>query len=103
MVVTIIGGGICGASWRHHEQTARTVIQMSTSITNETTSPLLKEGEVAQILNLEVATLRRWRWSGRGPRYVKLGGAVRYDPTVLRSYLAERVRTSTSDPGNQGA
>lgn len=76
---------------------------MSEQIAIEPTCRLLKESEAAQILNLEVATLRRWRWSGRGPRFLKLGGAVRYDPQTLKAYLAERERTSTSDPGDTAA
>ena len=73
------------------------VIQMSTSIANEPISPLLKESEVAQILNLEVATLRRWRWSGHGPRFVKLGGAVRYRATVIETFISESERASTTE------
>ena len=72
---------------------------MSDQIAIEPTRRLLKEDEAAQILSLEVATLRRWRWSGRGPRFLKLGGAVRYDPQQLKDYLAKQVRSSTSDPG----
>ena len=63
----------------------------------------LHETEVAKILSIKVSTLRRWRWAGTGPAFLKIGAAVRYDPAVLQSYLAERVRTSTSDPGNQAA
>jgi predicted DNA-binding transcriptional regulator AlpA len=66
-------------------------------------SRLLKEQEVAEILNMEVSTLRRWRWAGEGPRFIKIGAAVRYDPQVLNDYLAERVRTSTSDVGSHSA
>jgi hypothetical protein len=70
---------------------------------DDTLPRLLKENEAAALLSLEVSTLRRWRWAGTGPAYLKIGAAVRYDPAVLRSYLAERVRTSTSDPGNRAA
>jgi hypothetical protein len=76
---------------------------MSEPITNTRPHCLLRESEVAQILNLEVATLRRWRWSGCGPRFLKLGGAVRYDPQILKDYLAQQSRTSTSDPGGVAA
>lgn len=62
-------------------------------------SRLLKEQEVAEILNMEVSTLRRWRWAGDGPKFIKIGAAVRYDPQALKDYLAERERTSTSDLG----
>ena len=70
---------------------------MSDQIAIETTRRLLKEDEAAQILSLEVATLRRWRWSGRGPRFIKLGGAVRYDPTDVQAFIDAQRRESTSD------
>lgn len=67
------------------------------------TDHLLHETEVAKILSMKVATLRRWRWSGDGPKHIKVGAAVRYDPQTLKDYLAERERSSTSDPGDSAA
>ncbi|MCH9053035.1 MAG: helix-turn-helix domain-containing protein [Proteobacteria bacterium] len=67
------------------------------------TDHLLHETEVAKILSMKVATLRRWRWSGDGPRFIKVGAAVRYDPQTLKDYLAERERSSTYDPGDTAA
>ncbi len=67
------------------------------------TDHLLNEIEVAKILSLKVSTLRRWRWAGTGPKFRKLGAACRYHPQDLEDYLAESVRTSTSDPGDQVA
>ena len=64
---------------------------------------LLKEGQAAEILNVEVATLRRWRWAGLGPRFVKIGSAVRYDPADLGAFVEAGRRSSTSDPGSQAA
>jgi predicted DNA-binding transcriptional regulator AlpA len=58
---------------------------------------LLNETEAAQLLNLAVPTLRRWRWAGCGPRFAKIGRAVRYDPRELRSYIEAHTRGSTSD------
>ena len=72
---------------------------MSDPIANEPASRPMKEGEAAQELNLEVSTLRRWRWSGRGPRYLKLGGAVRYEPAEIEAFKEASRRASTSDPG----
>ena len=63
------------------------------------TDHLLHETEVGKILSVKVSTLRRWRWMGQGPRFIKIGAAVRYDPQELKEYLANQVRTSTSDPG----
>jgi predicted DNA-binding transcriptional regulator AlpA len=62
-------------------------------------SPLLNEHDVAAVLNMKVGTLRRWRWAGRGPRFVKVGAAVRYDPADINSYIEGGRRRSTSDLG----
>jgi hypothetical protein len=60
---------------------------------------LLNERQAAELLNVRVATLRRWRWAGKGPAFLKIGGAVRYDPAELDRYVGSARRTSTSDPG----
>ncbi len=60
---------------------------------------LLKESEAARILNVEIATLRRWRWAGKGPCFLKIGDAVRYDPADLEAFMRGARRTSTSDDG----
>ncbi len=60
---------------------------------------LLNEREAARRLSLRIATLRRWRWAGKGPRFLKLCGAVRYDPADLDTFIGEARRTSTSDDG----
>lgn len=53
-------------------------------------SPLLTEREAADYLRLAPATLARWRWRGdRGPRWRKLGGAVRYAHADLEAFLAD--------------
>ena len=61
---------------------------------------LMTETETARLLGLKVATLRRWRWAGKGPRFLKLGGAVRYDPADLEAFIEQSRRRSTSDPGD---
>ena len=63
------------------------------------TRTMLREQEVADFLNLKVATLRRWRWSGDGPPFVKLNGAVRYRQSDLEAYIEAQTRHSTSDTG----
>ena len=62
-------------------------------------SHLLTETETARILSLKVSTLRRWRWEGKEPNYLKIGNAVRYDPAVIDRYIDESRRSSTSDAG----
>lgn len=60
---------------------------------------LINEGEAARRLGLSVKTLRRWRWAGKGPRFLKIGAAVRYDPADLQGFIEAGRRTSTSDRG----
>lgn len=60
---------------------------------------LLKPDETGAVLGLSTKTLARWRWAGRGPRYRKVGGAIRYSERDLREYLEEATRRSTSDSG----
>ena len=60
---------------------------------------LLKEYEAANFLAVEVSTLRRWRWAGKGPSFLKIGGAVRYDLAVLEAFIEASRRRSTSDRG----
>jgi hypothetical protein len=38
-------------------------------------------------------TLERWRWSGKGPAFVKLGGRVVYRLEVIEIFEAEGNRT----------
>ena len=48
---------------------------------------LIKESEAAEILNIEVQTLRRWRCVGKPPGYVKVGGAVRYELADIEAFI----------------
>jgi hypothetical protein len=60
---------------------------------------LMREGEAARLLGLSARTLQKWRWSGRGPKFLRLNGAVRYDHADLEIFISSARRTSTSDPG----
>ena len=62
---------------------------------------LLAEKEAAKILGFSERTLQKWRSVGGGPRFVQVSArAVRYRQVDLDSWIEERIRTSTSDPGN---
>lgn len=60
---------------------------------------LLTERDASKLLCLSVRTLQKWRLCGRGPRFLKLGHAVRYDRAELERFLADAQRASTSDSG----
>ena len=48
---------------------------------------LLNEHEVAEILNVSAPTLRKWRWEGKGPQFVKVGHRVAYKSIDIESYI----------------
>ncbi|MEL7684412.1 helix-turn-helix domain-containing protein [Citromicrobium bathyomarinum] len=53
--------------------------------------------EAADYVRLGTSTLNRFRVTGGGPRYAKLGGAVRYRKADLDAWIAGRVVRSTSE------
>jgi predicted DNA-binding transcriptional regulator AlpA len=51
---------------------------------------LLNEHDVARITGLSVASVRRWRLLRQGPKYIKIGAAVRYKPEDVSAWLETR-------------
>jgi predicted DNA-binding transcriptional regulator AlpA len=49
---------------------------------------LLNEHQVAKFLQLSVASVRRWRLFRTGPKYLKIGVAVRYRREDVESWLS---------------
>ncbi len=76
---------------------------LNTSGADTTPTYLINEHQVAARLGLKVATLRRWRWAGRGPPFFKLGSAIRYAAEDIDAFIQAARRTSTSDAGSEGA
>jgi predicted DNA-binding transcriptional regulator AlpA len=60
---------------------------------------LIKPAEVAAKLSIGENTLAKWRLTGKGPSYVKVGARVMYDAATVEAWIASRVRLSTSDCG----
>ena len=59
--------------------------------TSDTTlESLLNEHDVARITGLSVASVRRWRLLRQGPKYLKIGAAVRYKPEDITAWLESR-------------
>ncbi|MBN8995164.1 MAG: helix-turn-helix domain-containing protein [Rhizobiales bacterium] len=57
----------------------------------------LNETELSDRLRLSVRTLQRWRWKGRGPRYLKMGGRVAYRLIDITAWEEWALR----DPGGE--
>lgn len=56
----------------------------------------LNQIELAARWNISHRTLERWRWSGEGPRYIKIGGRVVYRLEDVEDYEREQLRASTA-------
>jgi predicted DNA-binding transcriptional regulator AlpA len=51
---------------------------------------MLNEKQTAEALGVSVAALRKWRFQGRGPAYIKLGKLVRYRREDIDQWLLTR-------------
>jgi excisionase family DNA binding protein len=60
--------------------------------------PLLTTAEAAGRLGLSPRTLEKWRSNGNGPRYRKLGAAVRYRVADLEAFARAGEQTGTEGP-----
>jgi predicted DNA-binding transcriptional regulator AlpA len=69
----------------------------------QTIEPLLTEKEVARLLNVSVATIRRRRLARQSPEWVKFNGSVRYRPEAIRRFIAERERSAGRADGSDKA
>jgi hypothetical protein len=65
--------------------------------------PLLSPAQAARYLSVSTPTLARWRQTGCGPRFLKLGdrkqSTIRYRLSDLNAFVERAARASTSDPG----
>jgi hypothetical protein len=57
----------------------------------------LTTSEAAGLLRLNPGTLEAWRSRGFGPRFVKLGKAVRYLRADLEQFAEATARTTTRE------
>jgi excisionase family DNA binding protein len=53
----------------------------------EIPSDLVDEVALADRLGVSRSTLQSWRYSGRGPRYIKVGRLIRYRNADIDAYL----------------
>ena len=65
---------------------------------NEITTTV-SPADAATRIGVTPGTLANMRWSGRGPRFIKVGSRVRYRLADIAQYLDAQTRTSTSDRG----
>jgi predicted DNA-binding transcriptional regulator AlpA len=70
---------------------------MNAPIKPNTLDPLLHPARVAKVLGVSLSWLAKARLSGTGPRFIKIGRAVRYAQSAVREYILSRQRNSTSE------
>ncbi len=58
---------------------------------------LLTERDAAPRCGVSPKTLANWRVLGRGPRFIKAGGRIAYDPADIETWKADRRVNSTSE------
>lgn len=63
---------------------------------------IMTTAEAAEYVRLSQPTLERFRLTGEGSEFLKLGGAVRYRKADLDTWLESRCVRSTSDGGARG-
>ena len=59
--------------------------------------PLYRAAEAAALLKSNARTLERWRSTGTGPSFVKVGRRVAYRRSDLERWLAQQTRQHTSE------
>jgi len=73
---------------------------------NTPIEPLLREGDVAKILNVSVQQIRTMRRMNNGPKVTRIGSrTVRYSPSHVREYLTsfQSKQTNQQAPAAQKA
>ena len=58
----------------------------------------LSQIELAARWNISHRTLERWRYTGEGPNFIKLGGRVIYRLVDVEAFEAEQIRGSEAEP-----
>lgn len=59
-------------------------------------TPLLTPDDLAERWNISSTTLKKWRWSGRGPKYVKIGRGALYRLQDIEKFEEQKLRCNTS-------
>ncbi|MBW4053651.1 MAG: helix-turn-helix domain-containing protein [Proteobacteria bacterium] len=66
----------------------------------ETGERLLAASEVAERFGRSEVALAKMRMNGTGPRFVKIGGTIRYRASDIEDFLEANTRSQTSGEGD---
>ena len=76
---------------------SRYELQMPREPTALLPDDLITDVELASWIRYEVRSVRNLRYSGRGPKFIKVGRLIRYRVKDVTEWLESNIRTSTSD------
>ncbi len=62
----------------------------------------LDQKDLAKRWLMSPRTLEQWRWQGRGPRYLKIGGRVVYRLSDIEAFEAANLHANTVGPIDDG-
>jgi hypothetical protein len=65
--------------------------------------PYLTQDDLAARWLLSARTIERWRQTGTGPKYLKLGGRIFYRPDDVETWEESRLRDGTRQAGDLSA
>ena len=71
-----------------------TIVRSQADAPLEIGTDLLDEARLAARLGVSRSTLQSWRYSRRGPRYIKIGRLIRYRNADVDAFLAANTRGS---------
>ena len=67
------------------------------TIKDRNMQPLLTQRQASEMLALSERTLERFRISGIGPKFVRMGKSIRYRLSDVEAWIASRTVGSTSE------
>jgi len=59
-------------------------------------NPIISPEELAARWGVMTITLDRWRWTGKGPRFFKVGRNIKYRVQDIEAYEEQKARQSTT-------
>ncbi|MGE0190130.1 MAG: helix-turn-helix transcriptional regulator [Steroidobacteraceae bacterium] len=57
----------------------------------------MNQVDLSRRLGVSCRTLERWRWTGVGPKFIKVGGRVKYRVADVEAFEQSRLCQSTAD------
>lgn len=53
--------------------------------------------QLSEMIGISVNTLRKWRWEGKGPKFVKFGSRVSYRQCDVEQFVESNLFSSTTE------